>query len=275
MGNITTNPKPITKGLCAKAMSFSPVESPCTDTPDKKQLEPYGTMKTVEHIFATFNFFYGRRWASDQCGTETTAGLKRAWLRIVSAMKVKHIEQAIDYLLSLENDCYVGYAPNPLEFGQLPKKIKAKSIPPVDECYNAALRRDWQLHPIVYPAAMACDLYWLKTQASFYEGRKRFTGHYIHQKEKYLRGELLLQPERNQKQLAKLENELKQVKGEPQLELSKKMARFKNLSVYPNFMASKSLWSKLSIYCGAISDKGVPSWVQKKKASCQVEVVSS
>ena len=260
MGDIK-NLKAVTSELYANTLKKS---ERINNHQESSRTEPCGTIQTVEELFAQFTVWYGDAWTYKTQNEEWEDVLKQQWLGVLQQMTIAEIKAAVRFLFSTDNDEYATHPPKLLEFLQLPKKIKAKSIPPVDECYNAALRRDWQLHPIVYPAAMACDFYWLKTQASFYEGRKRFTGHYMSQKEKYLRGEVLLQPERNQKQLAKLENEIKQMKSEPQLELSKKMARFKNLSVYPKFMASKGLWSKLRIYCGAISDKGIPNWVEGK-----------
>lgn len=234
------------------------VENPCGKAPAENPSEPRGTMKTVEHLFATFNYFYGPRWTWHQCDAVTGTGSKRAWLRIVSQMTVRDIMQTMDYVLSPANDQYVEYAPNPLEFCHLLKKIKTTKIPTMDECYNAAIKRDWAFHPIVYPTAKACDIYWLRKQASLYEGRKRFHGHYASQKEKFLRGEALLQPAPKRKQLTAEEaaaEASKKIVGDIRFAISRNAAQFKNLPAYQQFLKADGLRERLTIVRSSGSKK--------------------
>ena len=190
-------------------------------------------MKTVEHIFVKFNYLYGRVWTSAQCGEKATAALKQTWLEIIETMTIEDIKQSMIYLQSSWNNLHVDFSPNPLQFQRLPKKIKEKNIPTIDECYNAAIKCDWNFHSIVYPAAKACDIYWLRKQASTHEGRKRFSSHYDSQKEKYLRDEALLCPQNNCKNLMRPKEDKTKIIGSIQIHALELMGIFKKLKKQP------------------------------------------
>ena len=165
-------------------------------------------------------------------------------------MHITDIRVTLNFLRSPENNDYGRFPPSPLEFLQLPRKIKAKGIPTMDECFNAALRSDWHFHPIVYPAATACDIYWLRSQASGYEARKRFREHYDLQKEKYLRGEPLIQPDSESKKLRKPTPEKDRYGIEAHLKLFKS-----NAAARKKFQNAKTLRERLAIFCEVIKAK--------------------
>lgn len=201
-----------------------------------------------------FSCLYGRSWTSLQCGEKAQALLKQTWLEIISKMTFEEITLAMMYLQSDWNKAHTDFPPNPLQFRGFPLRMKERSIPAMDECYNAAIKCDWDFHPIVYPTAHACDLYWLKKQASAYEGRKRFSGHYESQKEKYLRGERLLQPEIRAERLITGDNKAKTEKesdekdvNSMQMEVNKKVTQLQHSPVYQRFSAADGLRAKLAI----------------------------
>lgn len=61
-------------------------------------------------------------------------------------------------------------------------------------CYQAAIARRWDVHPVIRPIAEACNVYWLCHQASDTEGRRRFSRHYAEISKKFLVGEPLETP---------------------------------------------------------------------------------
>ena len=119
---------------------------------------------------------------------EWTKALKRQWYEQLQKMKLEDIHAALKFLASSENTEYRKFPPNVLEFQSLPLKAKEKNIPSELDCYHAAIRSEWNFHPMVKPIAQACDVFWLQKQASDVEGRRRFSEYYAMFKEKYLRG---------------------------------------------------------------------------------------
>lgn len=57
----------------------------------------------------------------------------------------------------------------------------------------AATESDWGFHPVVFHAALACDIFWLR-RSERNVARRRFSGKYSEAKEKFLRGDLLDSP---------------------------------------------------------------------------------
>jgi len=142
----------------------------------------------VEYVFSQFALNYGHGWTSQMANPEWTKALKRQWYEQLQKMKLEDIHAALKFLASSENTEYRKFPPNVLEFQSLPLKAKEKNIPSELDCYHAAIRSEWNFHPIIKPAAQACDVFWLQKQASDVEGRRRFSGYYASFKEKYLRG---------------------------------------------------------------------------------------
>lgn len=146
-------------------------------------------VKAIDFLFTKFSLNYGHAWTSQLKSEKWEAALKRHWYEKLKSLPLQEIYQALRFLESLNNTEHKKFPPTVLEFLDLPRQLKLKRIPSDEECYSAAIRSDWQFHELVYPVAIACDIYWLQHQASEFEARKKFNFYFKILLEKYVRGE--------------------------------------------------------------------------------------
>lgn len=154
------------------------------------------TTTTLNHpdtarVFYQLGLLYGQTWAKQFKIRSWSASLREHWNRLLQSMTPSEIQLALDYLSSKANTDYVDFPPTPLQFLQLPRRIRQKNLPDEAACYQAAIDGHWALHPIVKPIANACGLYWLRTQATDAQGRERFAQHYARMVERFLEGQPL------------------------------------------------------------------------------------
>ncbi len=149
---------------------------------------------TVQQIFYYFGLLYQHAWTNQLKNPTWTHALKAQWQGILEKLSSADIQLALSYLQSPDNQDYCTFPPKPLEFLQLPKKIRQKTLPSETICYQAAIHRHWNVHPIIRPIAEACNVYWLCHQASDTEGRERFAKHYAQMVPRFLAGQCLYQP---------------------------------------------------------------------------------
>src|SRR3990167_3970022 len=144
----------------------------------------HGSRKTVTYLFDLFVFLYGRVWTSLASTPEEENMRRDGWLDILSQMNILEIEKAVKALKSGKLPQYSEFPPKPLQFLTLCKD----PFPSELACYEAAMRLQWDFHPIVYPCAKACDIFWLRHQASEKAGYQRFRENYEYYKKLYIRG---------------------------------------------------------------------------------------
>jgi hypothetical protein len=166
---------------------MKPSTGPCGD-PERQNKEDL-----INHIFKQLKLLYGAAFNSDGKSEVILRLKKRQWLDILSHMEELEIKYALDYLKSSENDQFVTFPPNPLEFRILAKKMKIHDLPSADHCFNHAIKKNWELHPIVFHAASECGLYWL-SMAKEDEARKRFCKKYEEACIKFANGQILNAP---------------------------------------------------------------------------------
>jgi len=211
--------------------------------------ERRGTAKTVQYIFEIFKSLYGPVWTKQAYSdNENHSVLAAAWLNAVSQMKEGEIREAISYLKSKENDRYVSYPPNTIQFMRIPVEIKSSTVPSMLDCYNAAVKGDWNFHPIVKPVAMECDIYWIKHQANAYEAQKRFSGVYSKHKEKFINGGYVSHSDSNCIKYAKSHLP----KCHPRLLLESRVSWFEKQDCYKSFCQEKDINKKKKIWSDAM-----------------------
>lgn len=149
---------------------------------------------TVKAVFFKLGLLYGHAWAHPLLNPTWAAGLKAQWQTILKDMTQASITQVFDYLQSTDNNRYVDFPPTALQFLHLAKTLQKRKLPDENTCYLAAIAGDWALHPIVKPIAIACDLYWLRKQATDRQARSRFARHYNEVVERFLAKKPLSEP---------------------------------------------------------------------------------
>jgi len=122
----------------------------------------FGTMNTVEALFFKFGVIYLDAWASKLQNDEWEAALKSEWLAVVQTMTKFEITTALNFLRSARNIEFIRFPPNALTFRLLGNPKYHEKLPTIELCYNAAMRGDWSLHPVLYEAATTCDLHQLR-----------------------------------------------------------------------------------------------------------------
>lgn len=146
---------------------------------------------SVDHVFFKLGLMYQDAWGSKLKNLAWTAALKAEWQATLERLSPEDVRVAFDYLHSLDNERYVDFPPTALQFLRLPVMARRKTLPSESRCYQAAIARRWDFHPIVRPIAEACNTYWLCHQASDAQGRARFALHYEEIVKRFLRGESL------------------------------------------------------------------------------------
>jgi len=204
-----------------------------------------GTAKTVSYIFEVFKTLYGAVWTKQAyCDSENHSVLSGAWLNSVSQMTETEIREAICYLKSKANDRYTTYPPNPIQFMRIAIDVKLAEIPSMLDCYNAAIEGNWDLHAIVKPIALECDIYWLRHQASGYDARKRFSGAYAKHKEKFINDGPVSSSEGCCKKYAKSYLD----KDHPRMSVESRVKWFEGQDCYKSFCQEKDISKKRKIW---------------------------
>jgi len=132
-----------------------------------------------------FTIRYQDAWTAKIKNPDWESMVRDDWLECLSDLDVYQIKRGLD---NLKRSKFKTFPPNCLEFHEL--CLEDLDFPAMHECYVAAIKGEFGLHPIVGPAAKACDLYWLR-RASEKDGMKRFSGYYSQMKEKFLSGDRL------------------------------------------------------------------------------------
>jgi hypothetical protein len=148
----------------------------------------------VKAVFFKLGLLYGHAWAHPLLNPTWAAGLKAQWQTILKDMTQASITQVFNYLQSSDNNRYVDFPPTALQFLHLAKTLQKRNLPDENTCYLAAIAGNWALHPIVKPIAIACDLYWLRKQATDHQARMRFAQHYANVVERFLAKKPLSEP---------------------------------------------------------------------------------
>lgn len=149
--------------------------------------------QSVDRLFVNFSIIYGKRWIGNLKDPNWEKMLRKGWANILKNVSKEDILMVIRFLGSDKNTKYITFPPNPLEVLKMSKELKHPDLPSMEECFIAAGKRNWALHPIVYHTASKCNLWWFR-RASEYLARKRFSEQYEYAKKDLFRGELLIKP---------------------------------------------------------------------------------
>lgn len=157
----------------------------CSDQQERRRV----SIKTIDYLFLKFAIRYQDAWASRIKSDEWLDGMKADWFECLEDLGISEIKNGLRNLSRGVFDEFKKFPPNAMQFRDV--CLYDPEFPSMHECFVAAIKGEWGLHPIVEPTAKACDLYWLR-RASEKDAMRRFSGYYDQMRKKFLLGQRLV-----------------------------------------------------------------------------------